>query len=116
MAAAVPATPATLSIANVALPGGAEHAQPLPGVFVQEAQGGVESGAAPGFEGPVTDLVQRGGDRQHVGGAHAGGYEALVRVAQHGFGNRDRSCHTRGSSLRSGRGGAPNWFIHGLFG
>ncbi len=64
-----------------------QTAQPLPGVLAQEAHAGIEGGPAPGLQGPETDLVQLGADGQHVLGAHAGGDEGLVAVAQDEFGD-----------------------------
>src|SRR5690606_28950317 len=71
----------------------AEGAQALPGVFVEEADAGVEGGAAPAFDRPVAGTVDvfAGGD--HVFQGHAGGKQALVGVAQGEFGDVDDAGH-----------------------
>ena len=68
-----------------------ELAHALPRILVQEADAGVERGAAPGFERPEAGLVELLGDREHVGGDHAGGVERLVGVAQDVFTDSDFS-------------------------
>ena len=69
--------------------GGAEGAEPLPRIFFQEAQTGVERGAAPDLKRPVSDGVQLLRDRQHVLGAHARGEEGLMPVAKGDIGDQD---------------------------
>ncbi len=44
----------------------AEGPQALPGVFVQEANTGVEGGAAPAFQGPIPGIVEVLTHRNHV--------------------------------------------------
>ena len=61
---------------------GAELAQALPRVFVEEADAGVKGGTAPALDGPVTGLVDVGAGRHHVFHGHAGGQQTLVGVAQ----------------------------------
>ncbi len=73
----------------------AQFAQSLPGVFFEKPQTGVESRAAPGFQRPVANFVEPGGDRQHVFGAHARCDQALMRVAQHGLHDLDFPRHAR---------------------
>ncbi len=71
----------------------AESAQALPGVLVEEADAGVEGGAAPALDRPVAgavDVLARG---DHVFEGHAGGEQALVRVAQGEFGDVDDAGH-----------------------
>ena len=68
-----------------------ELAHALPRIFVEEADAGVEGGAAPGFERPETGLVELFTDRQHVRGEHAGGVQRLMGVAQDVFTNSDFS-------------------------
>ena len=46
-----------------------------PGVFAQVADAGVEGRAAPALQRPEADVVQLGGDRQHVIEAHARGQQ-----------------------------------------
>jgi hypothetical protein len=72
---------------------GAQLAQALPRVFFQEAHAGVEGRAAPDFQRPVADFVELVADRQHVFGAHAGGQQRLVSVAQDGVGDKDLLAH-----------------------
>ncbi len=73
---------------------GAQFAQALPRVFFQKAYAGVEGRAAPDFQGPVADFVELVADRQHVVGAHAGGQQRLVGVAQDGVGYEDLLAHS----------------------
>ena len=60
---------------------------PLPGVFAEIADAGVESGAAPRLDGPEAHFVELRGNRQHVVDTHPGGQQRLMRVAQRKFGN-----------------------------
>ncbi len=61
---------------------GAEGAQPFPRVLIQKTDAGVKGGATPAFHRPVTRLVDVGAGRHHVFKRHAGGQQALVRIAQ----------------------------------
>ena len=61
------------------------------GSSLQEAHAGVEGRAAPGFQRPEADAVELGADRQHVFGAHAGGDQRLVSVAQDQIGDENFS-------------------------
>ena len=63
----------------------AEGAQPLPGVFVEEADAGVVGRPAPAFDAPVAGLVDvlAGGD--HVFQRHPRGQQALMPVAEGQF-------------------------------
>ncbi|MNQ73741.1 hypothetical protein D3C85_884840 [compost metagenome] len=72
---------------------GAQLAQTLPRVFFQETYAGVEGRAAPALQRPVADFVELVADRQHVFGAHAGGEQRLVGVAQDSVGNVDLFAH-----------------------
>ena len=72
---------------------GTQLAQALPRVLLEEAHTGVEGRAAPDFQGPVADFVELVADRQHVVGAHAGGQQRLVGVAQDGVGYEDLLAH-----------------------
>ncbi|MDF2490680.1 MAG: hypothetical protein K0S77_3302, partial [Pseudomonas sp.] len=65
--------------------GGAQLAQALPRVFLEEAYASVEGRAAPDFQRPIADLVELFADRQHVLGAHARGEQGLVGIAQDGI-------------------------------
>ena len=60
--------------------------QPVPRVFAEVTDAGVERGAAPTLERPETDGVELLGDRQHVVDAQAGREQRLMRVAQHELG------------------------------
>ncbi len=90
-----------------------ELANPLPGVFAQVADAGVEGGAAPGFQRPETDAVEFLRDRQHVVQAQAGGEQGLVGVAQHHVGDAERRfCRHGNVPISVGRGVAgwrPGW-------
>ena len=68
---------------------GAELAQAVPGVFVQEAERGIEGGAAPAFHGVVTHFVHFFDDGEHLFGGHAGGDQRLVAVAKDGLRDLD---------------------------
>ena len=65
----------------------AELSQALPGVFVEKADAGVEGRATPAFNRPVAGPVDISTGRHHVLHRHAGGQQALVRVAQAQFGD-----------------------------
>ena len=64
-----------------------QFAQADPGVFAEEADAGVEGGAAPAFEGAVAHVVEPRGDGEHIVEAQAGGKKGLVGVAQDDIGN-----------------------------
>ena len=55
--------------------GGAQRAEPFPGVLFEEAQARVEGGATPDFERPIADGVELLGNGQHVFRPHARGQE-----------------------------------------
>ena len=64
--------------------------QPLPGIFLEKAQRGVEGGPAPHFQRKQVGMtcgVDRG-DAQHVIGAHPRGQQRLVGVAEGGVGQQ----------------------------
>ena len=71
--------------------GFAQVAQAREGIFVQKAHGDVEGGAAPHLQ--AVEIVQfvrdEVGDAQHVVGAHAGGQQGLVSVAEGGVGEQE---------------------------
>ena len=71
----------------------AQGAQPLPGIFVEVAEAGVKGGAAPYFQRPVADSVQRFTGGQHIADGHTGGRLGLVAVPQDGIGDQQFSCH-----------------------
>ena len=51
--------------------GGPQGPEPFPGIFFEEAQAGVERGAAPDFQRPIADPIKLLRDGQHVFRAHA---------------------------------------------
>ena len=71
-------------------------ADTLPGVFAQITDAGIKGGAAPGFQGPESNVVQFCGNGQHVVQTHACGEEGLMRVAQHHIGDAQRLEITHG--------------------
>ena len=83
--------------------GGAQLAQALPRVFLQEAEGHVKRGSPPALQRqqlrqPVGIDRRR---RQHVVRAHAGGKQRLVRIAQRGVGDQQLGLlpHPAGKAL-----------------
>src|SRR5882724_156071 len=75
----------------------AQLAQAQPGIFVQEAERGVEGGATPHFQAekigkPLRDGVASG---QEIVRAHAGGHERLVRIAKGGVRDQQALFFTR---------------------
>ncbi len=64
-----------------------ELAKALPGVFAEEAEGGIEGRAAPDLDAVEAGVVHLRRDGEHVFGAHAGGEQALVAVAHGGVGD-----------------------------
>ena len=65
-------------------------ANALPGIFAQVADAGIKGSAAPGLQGPETDLVEFLGNRQHVIQPHTGGKQGLVGVTQDNVRNPQR--------------------------
>ena len=63
----------------------AERAQPLPRVFVQETDAGIERGAAPTFRRPIARLVDVLAGRNHVFHRHPRSQQALVAVPKYKF-------------------------------
>ena len=73
-------------------------AQPLPRVLEEEAHGCVEGGPAPAFDAAVADGIhplQRG---NHVLGAHTGGKERLMPIANRRLGDAHSTHARRGPS------------------
>ncbi|MES2681944.1 MAG: hypothetical protein V4650_00355 [Pseudomonadota bacterium] len=68
----------------------AQRSQARPGVFLEKAQRHIESCTAPAFEREQVRQQARvvRGDGQHVGRAHAGCEQALVRIAHRGVGEQ----------------------------
>ena len=77
----------------------AESAQPLPRVFVEEADTGVERRTAPALHAPVPGLVDVLADRDHIFQGHPGGEQALVGIAQGELRDVDLLAH-RGDTFR----------------
>ena len=67
-----------------------ERTQALPGILVEEADAGVEGGAAPAFDREQARQVGGIGRRRldHVERPHPGGEQRLVRVAQRRVGQQ----------------------------
>jgi hypothetical protein len=57
-------------------------AQAHPRVFTEKADAGIKGGAAPAFQRPVANVVERGANRQHVIKSQAGGKQGLVGVGR----------------------------------
>ena len=74
---------------------GADGVEAFEGKFFEEAEAGVDGGAAPGFEGTVADAVEGFEDGEHLLRFHSGGGEGLVTVAQEGV-VEDDVVHGRG--------------------
>ena len=75
-------------------------AQTLPRIFVQEAHAYVEGRSAPAFKGMVPSRIQLRQDGFHFTERHTRRDQALLRIAQHGFGKPDMSVsHRYPSSL-----------------
>ncbi|GIW15948.1 MAG: hypothetical protein KatS3mg063_1801 [Tepidiforma sp.] len=66
-----------------------DFAEALPRVLLEEAEAGIEGGAAPAFDGVVADGVHELEDGDHVLGAHAGREERLVAIADGRFHDAD---------------------------
>jgi hypothetical protein len=75
--------------------GGAQRAEPFPGILFEKAQARVEGGATPDLERPIADGVELLGDGQHVLRPHARGQERLMAVAQGDIGDQDRLARRR---------------------
>ena len=73
---------------------GADGAQTVPGVLVEEAQAGIERRASPHLEGAETSLVHGLQDGQHVLDGHARSNLALLAVAQDGLSEHHFICHS----------------------
>ena len=67
----------------------ADGAESLPGIFLKEAQAGIEGRTAPCLERVVSDRIETLEDRDHFFGRHSGGGKRLMRVTQNGFGNQN---------------------------
>ena len=63
-----------------------DFAEALPRVFLEEAEAGIESGTAPGFERPETHLIQLARNGQHIVDAQAGREQRLMSIAQYHVG------------------------------
>ncbi|VGP43818.1 hypothetical protein SB01124_04112 [Klebsiella quasipneumoniae subsp. quasipneumoniae] len=62
-------------------------AQADPRVLAEEADAGVEGGAAPALKRAVADVVKLSGDGEHIVETQTGGEQGLVGVAQDDIGN-----------------------------
>ena len=68
-----------------------DGAQALPRVLIQKAQACVERRTAPSLERPIADLVHLVQDGQHIAGLHPSRPQRLMRVAQGGVHDMERS-------------------------
>ncbi|CQK20011.1 Uncharacterised protein [Salmonella enterica subsp. enterica serovar Typhimurium str. DT104] len=78
-----------------------ELAQAQPRVFAEKADTGVKGGAAPALQRPVAHVIERGGNRQHVIKAQAGGEQRLVSVTQDDIGNGNGHGSLRELSIKA---------------
>ena len=69
----------------------AKRAQPLPRVFIEEADAGIVSRPAPAFHAPETGLIDVLAGPDHVFGRHPRGEQALVTVAEDQLRDLDQS-------------------------
>ncbi|GAA5753834.1 hypothetical protein Sent01_04514 [Salmonella enterica] len=76
-------------------------AQAQPRVFAEKADTGVKGGAAPALQRPVAHVIERGGNRQHVIKAQAGGEQGLVGVTQDDVGNGNGHGSLRELSVKA---------------
>ena len=67
-----------------------QRAQAVEGIFVEEAQAGINGRAAPGFQAVEAHAVENGRGGQHLGGGHARGGHGLMAVPQHRVIEEDR--------------------------
>ena len=61
-----------------------ERIQAVKGVFIQEAQAGINGGSSPRFQGAKAHLIQAFEGWKHLAGPHSGGRQRLMTVAQNG--------------------------------
>ncbi|CQE86165.1 Uncharacterised protein [Salmonella enterica subsp. enterica serovar Typhimurium str. DT104] len=78
-----------------------ELAQAQPRVFAEKADTGVKGGAAPALQRPVAHVIERGGNRQHIVKAQAGGEQRLVSVTQDDIGNGNGHGSLRELSIKA---------------
>ncbi|GAS00307.1 hypothetical protein NGUA24_00693 [Salmonella enterica] len=78
-----------------------ELAQADPRVFAEKADTGVKGGAAPALQRPVAHVIERGGNRQHIIKAQAGGEKGLVGVTQDDVGNGNSHGSLRELSVKA---------------
>ncbi len=84
--------------------GGPQGPEPFPGIFFEEAQAGVESGAAPDFQRPIADPIKLLRDGQHVFRAHARRQQRLMAVPQRDIRDQDRFTGGRRDRELAGAG------------
>uniref|UniRef100_A0A455S4G7 Uncharacterized protein n=1 Tax=Salmonella enterica subsp. enterica serovar 4,[5],12:i:- TaxID=440524 RepID=A0A455S4G7_SALET len=78
-----------------------ELAQAQPRVFAEKTNTGVKGGAAPALQRPVAHVIERGGNRQHIVKAQAGGEQRLVSVTQDDIGNGNGHGSLRELSIKA---------------
>jgi hypothetical protein len=59
-----------------------QAAQPLPWIFVQKPDAGIEGGASPCLQRKKSDGIHIRGNRQHIRHPHSGGDEGLMGISE----------------------------------
>jgi len=80
----------------------AEGAQPLPRIFVQEANAAIEGRSAPALHRPVARLIQISTGRNHVFYRHPRRHQALMGVPENQLCHINIFCHFHPSRLLTG--------------
>jgi hypothetical protein len=70
-----------------------ESPEPLPGVFVEESDAGVECGSSPAFQRPISCLIEDFAGGDHVFESHSRGHQALVSISENDVGDFDGPWH-----------------------
>ena len=65
-----------------------KHSQPLPRILLQKTHAGIECGASPAFDGPISDAVEHLAGGKHVLEPHPRRRLTLVSVAKYGVGDQ----------------------------
>ena len=76
-----------------------ELVEPLPRIFVEEAEARIKGRTAPSFQRVVADLVERCKHRLHLGVMHARRTQGLMPVAKYCFGDLYLFCHKKTHSF-----------------
>ena len=67
-----------------------QFAESVPGIFLQEAKGGIKGGAAPALHGMISHFIHLLHNGKHKIRRHSGGNQGLMRVTQYCFRNFNR--------------------------